>query len=341
MRKDFYGDAPAPGGASFLWFESPSHNPAFNLALEETLFLALENDTPGYFFLWQNEPSIIIGRHQNAREVARAETLALYNLPLLRRISGGGAVYHDLGNLNFSFIVNGATRIDFERFLLPVRRALANLGLNAVMSGRNDLEIHGQKIGGNAQFISGRKLLHHGTLLVNLNIARMSEALAPDANKLKNRGVASMAARVANLGDLASVTTVELKKALIAACAAKRGKISASILTAAETLAARKYATRAWNYGRESVLAREKRERFPWGEICARLKLSGDKIASVEINGDFFNQRPIKELEAKFADVKLTREALAKVLASVEWEKYFAGCYDKIMANFFANLADF
>ena len=154
-------------------------DPAFNLALEEVLFQSLPAGHPGWFLLWQNGPSVIVGRHQCTADEVNADFIRRENLPVVRRITGGGAVYHDTGNLNFSFIehANGREKVDFRRYLEPVCAALADLGVQAVLSGRNDIEANGRKISGSGQMLRRGKVLHHGTLLIDVNFERLSSVL--------------------------------------------------------------------------------------------------------------------------------------------------------------------
>ena len=152
--------------------------PAYNLALEETLFDELTTGEEGLFLLWRNAPSIIVGRHQCTGEEINADFVKRRGIPVVRRNTGGGAVYHDLGNLNFSFIehADGEGKVDFGRYLTPICAALRELGVEAHISGRNDLEVKGRKISGSAQRLQHGKVLHHGTLLVDLNFSDLVPA---------------------------------------------------------------------------------------------------------------------------------------------------------------------
>lgn len=315
--------------------EIDSLDPAFNLALEEQLLRSLPLDHPGYFLLWQNSPSIIIGRHQCAAEVVNAAFAAENGLPVIRRMTGGGAVYHDEGNLNFSFITRAGKKPDFAFFLKPVCGALARLGARARISGRNDLEIDGLKISGSGQLFLDGKILHHGTLLVSMNLERMASALRVDEAKFKSKGVPSLRSRVANLRDFIDADMRSLKNALSDACSSAKGAMPPEILDAAARLAIEKYSSRDWNYGRSPGFNLEKRARFPWGEVIARLDARGDRICACKIHGDFFNSAPIVELENALLNAAFEPQAFAQALAHVEWEKYFLGCRPQTMRDFF------
>ena len=320
----------------FLSFSSL--DPAFNLALEEQLFTTLPPRHPGFFLLWQNGPSVIVGRHQCTAEEINAEFIRRENLPVVRRNTGGGAVYHDTGNLNFSFLEN--TRrpggMDFSRLLAPVRLALADVGVTAEVSGRNELEVRGRKISGNAQLLRDGKVLHHGTLLVNLDFSRMVEALNPAPEKIRSKGVASVRARVANIADLwkPGSTMETLKHALSRRCAERRAGVSRETLAAAQSLAETKYRQWDWNYGASPAFTEKKRERFPWGSVDMRLGVRDGVIRSCRIYGDFFAATPIGELEALLTGRKRESGALAQALAGADMENFFSGCDAAVMRRF-------
>lgn len=316
--------------------EINSVDPALNLALEECLLLSLQDDNhPGYFLLWQNGPSIIVGRHQCTGEVVNSSFVAAENLPVIRRMTGGGAVYHDMGNLNFSFIANGGARLDFAFYMEPVRRALQFLGVDAQISGRNDLEVNGKKISGSGQIITHGRSLHHGTLLVNMDLERMTLALRVDETKFKSKGVASLRARVANIGEFMRGDMRALKNALAAHCAARRVRLEPAILEKAKKIAAEKYSAWEWNYGQSPPYNFEKRSRFPWGEVLVRLGIRNGRISSCKLNGDFFNYRPMAEMEEKFLGVAFEPGAVEAALASARFSDYFSGCDEKTMRDFF------
>ncbi|MDR2574676.1 MAG: lipoate--protein ligase [Desulfovibrio sp.] len=320
----------------FLYF--PSLDPAINLALEEWLLASLPPEHPGLFLLWQNGPSVIVGRHQRTAEEINAEFVRRENIPVVRRNTGGGAVYHDTGNLNFSFLENAQTpgKVDFHRFLAPISAALADLGVMAEISGRNDLEVKSRKISGSAQLLRGGKRLHHGTLLVNLDFSRMVEALNPAPDKTRSKGVKSVRARVANLVDFWRPGTglEELKNALLRHCASGPARLGAGDMAAAENLAEKKYRQWDWNYGASPAFTEKKRERFPWGDVEMRLDVRNGVIRACRINGDFFSAAPVGELETLLTGQRREGSALALALAAVDLESFFSGCDPAVMRRF-------
>ena len=215
-----------------------STDPALNLALEECLLQWLPADHPGLFLLWQNAPSVIVGRHQVTLDEIDADFVRRRGLPVVRRMTGGGAVYHDLGNLNFSFMENahGRKTVDFARYLRPVCAALAELGVQASLTGRNDLEAGGRKISGSAQSLRQGRILHHGTLLVSLDFGELVQALHVDPDKIRSKGIASVRSRVANISEFWTPGSgmEDLRAALLRHCADGEGSLEPEVLRAME-----------------------------------------------------------------------------------------------------------
>lgn len=316
-----------------------SLDPTFNLALEEQLFLSLPPEHPGLFLLWQNDASIIVGRHQCTAEEINEAFVRREALPVVRRVSGGGAVYHDTGNLNFSFIENapGCEKVDFKRYLAPVRQALAELGVKAEISGRNDLEVDGRKISGSGQLLRRGKVLHHGTLLVSVDVARMAEALTVDPEKTRSKGVASVQARVCNIAECwaPGADMGKLKNCLLRHCADCAGRLDMQDYAAAQALADAKYRQWSWNYGASPAFTEKKRERFPWGSVELRRSVRNGRIIDCRVYGDFFSASEIGELENMLSGLSPEPEIWGKALESVPWEKYFSGCDPMAMRRFF------
>jgi lipoate-protein ligase A len=175
-------------------------DPYFNLAAEE---YAMTHFAAECFMLWRNAPAVIVGRHQNTLAEIDADYVRVNDIPVVRRLSGGGAVFHDLGNLNFTFIADsdGRAQVDFRRFTQPILEALQALGVDARFEGRNDLTIDGRKFSGNAEYVSGNRILHHGTLLFAARMADVSAALRPDPAKFADKAVKSVRSRVTNISE--------------------------------------------------------------------------------------------------------------------------------------------
>lgn len=319
-----------------------SLDPALNLALEETLFNALRPGDPGWFLLWRNGPSVIVGRHQNTLEEINADLVRRYNLPVVRRMTGGGAVYHDAGNLNFSFLMpaGGRGRLDFGVFLRPVLATLAEFGVAAAFSSRNDITVGGRKVSGSAQSRNSHAVLHHGTLLVDLDLDMLGAVLTGAPDKYISKGVASIRSRVCNLSEVlpSGVGMRELQSALAAHCAQGEGVLPVSILDAARDLAERKYRCWDWNYGASPPFSERRRQRFPWGAVECRFDVRRGRIAACRIYGDFFSQADIGALEARLTGIAYTEKDLTDALADQSLEEFFSGCDAPSMRAFLAGL---
>lgn len=307
-----------------------STDPSYNLALEETLFAQLHEGAAGYFMLWQNAPSIIVGRHQNSHEEINAELRQRYALPVVRRQTGGGAVYHDLGNLNFSFLVPDRQHgpLDFARFLRPIAEVLHSLGISVELSSRNDLTAAGKKISGSAQLRNKSGILHHGTLLVSLDLDMLGAVLTGAPDKFLSKGIASVRSRVTNLSDHAPAGfgMQVLKEALFSHCAQGRAELDEAIRANALALAAKKYSTWEWNFGASPPFSHQWRQRFSWGALEVCFNVVGGHIRSCRLYGDYFSQADAAEVEQACVGLPYQRAALYNALKNVDLTLYFNGC---------------
>lgn len=299
-------------------------DPFFNLSAEEYFLCEKDED---FFLLWQNEPCIVIGRNQNAADEINGDYVRTRSLPVVRRITGGGAVYHDAGNLNFSFIINGeADRVELCR---PVIDVLRSIGVVAEISGRNDILVAGRKVSGTAMCSHGGRSLFHGTLLISADLDALSEALKPDENKLMGHGVKSVRSRVANLSEY---TKEEVRPDIIGAMLAgymtERGgeiyELGESDIDAIEKLRDSKYSTDEWNCGAEQ-LQKSERSRLSCGTVYIKKKNICGRIEDIRIFGDFMNSGDISKLEARLCGTELRRDKITSALESVQTEKYIPG----------------
>ncbi len=271
-----------------LYIESPSNDPYFNLALEEYLLLNKQDEI---FMLWQNKSAIIVGKNQNTMAEIDYAYVTEHNIPVVRRLTGGGAVYHDMGNLNFSYIVNRDTYGDYIGFTKVLRDYLATLGLSAEVSGRNDVLMNGKKISGNAQCVSHGRMLHHGCILLGADMTHLAHALCPDESKIQSKGIRSVKSRVVNISDFIPITTDEFYKGF-ADFAIDEMKLVLYILKdfdlqAVETLKNEKYSTFSWNYGYSPKYAFHTKQRFSGGGIEVFLDIQDGVIRDAKIYGDF------------------------------------------------------
>jgi len=314
-----------------IYIENLSRDPSFNLALEEYL-LTQRTDLEDVFLLWQDEPTVVVGRNQNTLEEINQAYIETHGVHVVRRLSGGGAVYHDQGNLNFTFIVQDEKRshFDFRRFTQPVIRVLTEMGIQAEDQGRNDISINGKKFSGNAQARVKNRLLHHGTLLFATSINDMVACLHVGEDKFASQGVKSTNSRVTNISDhLKRPMQIQSFKQLLKdriwledGKDAREYVLTEADLQAVELIKIQKYATWAWNYGASPPFNVQCGKRFDWGKIEVRFQVSRGTVKDMVIYGDFFAARDITELTQKLAGIPYQQAAFESVLASVPLQDY-------------------
>ncbi|NLB87901.1 MAG: lipoate--protein ligase [Syntrophomonadaceae bacterium] len=305
------------------------NDPYFNLALEE--YVVKNIDISSLFIIWQNSPTVVIGKNQNALEEVNMEFIRQEQINLVRRISGGGAVYHDFGNINFTFVAEAGKGVvfDFERFTQPIIKTLDKIGIKAEHNGRNDITIDGRKFSGNAQFRYGNRVMHHGTLLYNVNLENMAQALNVSEEKMISKGVKSVKSRVTNISEhLATELTVEEFKELLV----KNLKSEANIVDTYELtpddlvkineLCNTKYRTWDWNIGKSPDYNVRKQKRFAWGSIEVLLKLDQGMINNCKIFGDFFAAQDIDLLENEFKGLPYEKKAIESLLDKINIADY-------------------
>ena len=309
------------------------HDPALNLALEEHLLRKAQTDEDLLFF-YINEPSIVIGRHQNILEEINPEYVEQQGIAVLRRLSGGGAVFHDLGNLNFSFITNynHENVHNYKKFTDPVIRCLDNLGVDAKLSSRNDILIDGIKVSGNAQYISQGRMVSHGTLLFNSDLSHVVDALHVQGDTIESKGIKSVRSPVANICEFLNdpITIEKFQDRLLRTYFEGLAEIPIYRLSEADwmavrTLADERYRSWEWNYGHSPDFKIQKKQHFPFGEIEARLDVRQGVIQSIEIFGDFFAENDPDELEKLLVGVRYGHGEIEFALQNVPLDRYFNG----------------
>ena len=305
------------------------HDPRINLAIEEHLLRNLDLDEPILFF-YINEPSVIIGRNQNTLEEIDPDFIRAQDIHVVRRLSGGGAVYHDLGNLNFSFITHGRQHIhDFARFTDPVVRVLADLGIEAELRQQSSLFVGEKKISGNAQYAAKGRMFSHGTLLFDTDLEMMLKALNPRQVQIESKAVQSVRNFVANIRELldSQMTIQELRQRLLEGIfegtEIPTYQLNENDWQQIEQLTADRYRQWDWNYGRSPKFNVHKSERFPSGKVDLRIHVENGRIHELKIFGDFAGRREVRQLEERLRGVRYDAEALTKALAEIELDDYF------------------
>ncbi|WP_026452260.1 lipoate--protein ligase [Aequorivita capsosiphonis] len=306
-------------------------DPKLNLALEEYALrnFSAEND---YLLFYINEPSIIIGRNQNTLEEVNQQYVEDNNIHIVRRVSGGGAVYHDFGNLNFSFITNHDVKSlsNFKKFTAPVIKVLNSLGLSAELKGRNDIQVDEKKISGTAQFSTGKRMVSHGTLLLDTDLGEVVNALNVKMSKIESKGHKSVRSRVANISEfLEKPLSIEEFRQLVLeglyedSEAFERYHLTPEEWKAVHQLKEEKYDTWEWNYGRSPKFNIQRSKRFPIGEIDVRIFVEKGHITNFKIFGDFFGKEPVEKLEQLLTGSRYEQSSIWELLKDVEMKEYF------------------
>lgn len=311
-----------------------SNDPRYNLAFEEYCLKHLDlKENEEYVILWINGPAIIVGKNQNTLEEVNQQYVEDEGIQVVRRVTGGGAVYHDLGNLNFSIITltTDLERIDFKKYNVPIVEALQKLGINAELSGRNDMTIDGKKFSGIAQSVWKKRVLNHGTLLFDTDLEVLTKALNVKQDKIVSKGIKSIRSRVTNIkpympeeGDIH-----KFKEVLLRTIFEKENsepveyKLSEEDLVNIDTLFKEKYSTWEWNYGESPKFNYKNYKRFDFGNIDIRFNVRNGLISETIIYGDFFGTRDVYFLQEKLNGTKYEKEEVRKALADEPLDKYF------------------
>ena len=323
------------------YLETGSTNPFYNLAFEE--YVLLNRREGDCLLLWQNRNTIVVGQNQNTDEEINHSFVEAHQIRVVRRSTGGGAVYHDLGNLNYSFItdIGDPEKMSVGRFMAPVVEALKGLGLHAEASGRNDILIDGKKVSGTAQRMTRNRILHHGTLLFDSNPEMVEGALRVDPEKYRSKGIKSVRSRVGNIRDFLKedMTLPEfwtyLKGALLAQDFSA-DQLSPDEFAAVTALKESKYDTWEWNYGHSPAYNFRNRKRFKGGSLEALVFVKDGIIEEAAFYGDFLSLRPVKEVSDGLAGCRFASPDIRNVLGKYSLDEYFGSLsQDDILSVFF------
>lgn len=314
-----------------IYIESPSNDPYFNLALEQHVFDNMNKDNE-YFMLWQNDNAIIVGKHQNAIGEINQEYVNEKNISVVRRLSGGGAVYHDLGNLNFTFIVDDGdiSKFDFSKFCNPIVKALGKLNVEAEINGRNDITIDGKKFSGNSQYAKKKRVMHHGTIMYDSDISVVASSLKVSKDKIESKGVKSVKSRVTNVKEhMDKDIPIEDFKKLLLQYMFEDGNLKEYILTEEdfaeiEKIKNDRYSKWDWNFGSSPKYNISKERRFDGcGKIEVYMEVQNGIIESFNVYGDYFGNGDSKDIADKVIGCKVEQTEIAKAISTLNIEDYF------------------
>ncbi len=304
-------------------------DPYFNLAAEEYVLKNFERDS---FMLWRNEPAIIVGKHQNTLAEINQEYVKENMIKVVRRLSGGGAVFHDLGNLNFTFIASGENHqlVDFSKFTQPILEVLQKLEIEARFEGRNDLTIDGRKFSGNAEHVHKNRVLHHGTLLFSSQMADLSSALKVDPDKFQDKAVKSVRSRVTNISEHLKMplTVLEfrdlvLKHVMESTPGAELYSFTQDDIAAIARLRDEKYITWDWNFGYSPKYNFRKTVKTNGGKLEVTLEVVNGTIEKARFFGDYFNKLDPVDIEQALTGTLHNETAIRERLKDFEIPDYF------------------
>ncbi len=317
-----------------LLIDLKSTLPQFNLAAEEYF---LKKDGRDKLILWQNEPSVIIGRNQNTLAEINKDVADEMGIHVVRRMSGGGAVFHDLGNLNYTFITKnvGDDFLNFKKFTDPVVDVLLSLGVNATLSGRNDLLIDGRKFSGNAQYVYKDMLLHHGTLMFKVSTDILEKVLTVNEMKIKTKGIASVKSRVTNISGYSDISIPEFKRLVFDAADGEKYTLADEDIAEIKKLEKEKYATWEWNYGFSPKYSYHNAAHFACGIIELNMDIKNGIIEKALFSGDFFGRMDSAPIAEALCGVHHEEKEIRKTLEKFPIFEYFAGlCPDDLIILF-------
>ena len=313
------------------YLRNQNTDPYYNMAFDEFCLESLPIDEP-VFFLWQNRPAVIVGLNQEVNTEVNLDYLNKNNIALVRRVTGGGAVYHDLGNLNYTIVGRSEDlERDYPEYASILMKALQELGIPATLSGRNDILVDGKKVSGFAKRVCKNRLMVHGTLMYDVDLEVLPQALTPSASKLQSKGIASVRSRVANLRDyLPEVADIQafsqrLEEILSCHYTDTEYQLSAEDLASIQRLANEKFAQWEWNYGRSPKATLTHSARLACGTVEIHLKIAENRIVFCQFGGDFLGNLPTSEVESALNGVVYEVNAIRECLKKMEIGQYFDG----------------
>ena len=323
------------------YIKTPSTDPYYNMAFDEYCLESLPIDEP-VFYLWQNRPAVIVGFNQEVNTEVNLDYLKANGIALVRRVTGGGAVYHDLGNLNYTIVGRSENlERDYPGYASLMMEALQALGVPATLSGRNDILVEGKKVSGFAKRVCKNRLMVHGTLMYDVDVDVLTKVLNPSVTKLQSKGIASVRSRVANLRDYLPeipdirTFTNRLEEILSNCYADTEYHLSEEDLANIERLKNEKFATWEWNYGHSPKATLTHSARLACGTIEIHLTLAENRIASCRFGGDFLGNLPTSEIEKALTGIPYEAHAVRECLSRMDVSLYFDKVSVKELSDLF------
>lgn len=311
------------------YLKNPSTNPYYNMAFDEYCLESLPIDEP-VFFLWQNRPAVIVGFNQEVNTEVNLEYLKENGIDLVRRVTGGGAVYHDLENLNYTIVGRSEDlERDYPEYASLLAKALQTLGVPATLSGRNDILVESRKVSGFAKRVCKNRLMVHGTLMYNVDVDVLTHVLNPSTTKLQSKGIASVRSRVANLCEyLPEIPDIQtfsqrLEEILSNNYTDTEYQLTETDLANIQRLTDKKFATWEWNYGRSPKATLVHSARLACGTVEIHLTLAENRIASCRFGGDFLGNLPASDVEKALTGIPYEINEIRKCLSKIEINRYF------------------
>ncbi len=311
-----------------LYYVSNTLDPTYNIATEYYLF---HQYTQPILYLWINGPSIVVGKHQNTIEEINAKFVKENDVEVCRRISGGGTVYHDEGNLNYTIISNDEQRkIDYITFSRPIIHALKKMGVQATTDDRNNITVDGFKICGHAQYMSKNRTMHHGCLLFDSDLTVLKKALNVSKDKIKSKGIKSVRAHVKNISGFLEkdYTILDFKSYIKQSVEEEYGKLEIIELTeddhkSIESIRQEKFTGWDWVYGKSPTFNMKRKRVLLDSDFEVRLTIKAGHIEDVHFYGDFFGAAGVDEIEKCLTDIRYERETLVGIVDSIDVEEVF------------------
>lgn len=305
-------------------------DPYFNLASEEYFLREFSEEI---IYLWRNDNAVIVGKHQNTIEEVNQHYIDEHGIKVVRRLTGGGAVFHDINNVNYSVILPHESGLfsNYAFFTKPICEYLNTLGVAAELNGRNDITIDGLKFSGNAQAVVDGRIMHHGTLLFSSNQSVIEGALKPSKLKIESKGVKSVRSRITNISSHlpCSMTTEEFMSGLYSFFRDTLPDCTPYSLTEhdiaeIQKLADTRYSRWEWNYGSSPKYTFSNQQKYDFGLVDVRINVVKGVIEDIRIFGDYFAVKDIKEIETALTGCLHEPDAIAQVLDSFNIDEYIS-----------------